>query len=428
MAPIRPVVLVFLLSACGPTAGSGGAGDGVDGGGESCQPGTTEACYDGPVGTQGVGICHAGTRTCYDNGFWSPCSDEVLPAAEICDNQIDEDCTGAADDVVDTDGDGWLRCNGDCCETLAECGEPARVNPGAAEAPTAADGVPVDDNCNGAIDETPVACDTGLALTDFDAVHGAWALGLCQTAATDGYGIIDASYTRASGAAAAASAQVGVFDAFGPNVAVREGTRMLALSSGHARRPADAGACNSFSCYGYGSGTAPSGFPQDSASCQGGSDINDDVALHLHLRAPSNAVGYSIDFAFYSFEYPEFVCTTWNDQFIIRANPAPADAVNGNIAFDSNGNPVSVNIAYFDVCDGCAQGTAALQGTGFDTWDDAGATTWLRTTAPVEAGQEFTLDFIIWDTGDQSWDSTVILDNFQWILEGSPGVETNPID
>jgi len=108
--------------------------------------------------------------------------------------------------------------------------------------------------------------------------------------------------------------------------------------------------------------------------------------------------------------------------------PAPDLAgVNGNVAFDSMANPVSVNIAFFDVCEGCPAGTQDLEGTGFDIWDDAGATTWLRTQAPVEGGQEFTIRFAIWDTGDSALDSTVLIDNFQWIAE-PVGVGTNPID
>ena len=34
--------------------------------------------------------------------------------------------------------------------------------------------------------------------------------------------------------------------------------------------------------------------------------------------------------------------------------------------------------------------------------------------APVKPGEIFNLDFYIWDTGDLRFDSTVILDNFQW--------------
>ena len=102
-------------------------------------------------------------------------------------------------------------------------------------------------------------------------------------------------------------------------------------------------------------------------------------------------------------------------------------SVNGNICFDSQSNPVSVNIAFFDVCLGCPLGETELIGTGFDTWDDAGATSWLTTKAPIKGGEEFSIRFAIWDTGDQSWDSTVLIDNFQWLANaGTVVVGTVP--
>ena len=52
----------------------------------------------------------------------------------------------------------------------------------------------------------------------------------------------------------------------------------------------------------------------------------------------------------------------------------------------------------------CPNGTAQLQGTGFDVWDtsfgNAGATPWLSTQAPVTGGAELTLRFALWDGGD----------------------------
>jgi hypothetical protein len=76
----------------------------------------------------------------------------------------------------------------------------------------------------------------------------------------------------------------------------------------------------------------------------------------------------------------------------------------------------------------CAGGASALAGTGFDAWGDAGATRWLETAAPVSGGAEITVRFAIWDTTDQSLDSTVVLDDFAWITSGAPvAVATNPV-
>jgi hypothetical protein len=418
---------ICALAACGPSNNSDDGGDdgtGVDAPPSGvCAPGTSEACYSGPPGTDGVGTCHGGMRTCDPTGNWTSCQGEVPPILEVCANALDDDCNGAADDITDLDGDGFTMCEGDCCETTDQCGDPVRVNPNAAEAPTATGGIPVDDNCDGVVDEAPVPCDGAFAIDDADPSNAARAIGLCN-----GAFVTSAAWTRANGTPAASSLQNGLLADFGTTVTPREGTRLLALSSGYARDANDPSACNDYSCFGSGLGTAPPGFPQDNPLCPPSANINDDVALDLHLRAPANATGYSVDFAFYSFEYPEWVCDLYNDQFIVLVNPPPTGSINGNIAFDANNNPVSVNVAFFTVCAGCPDGTAALTGTGFDVWNDAGATVWLRSQAPVTPGQELDVRFAIWDTGDAYWDSTVIIDNFQWILEGSPGVETTPIE
>ena len=44
-----------------------------------------------------------------------------------------------------------------------------------------------------------------------------------------------------------------------------------------------------------------------------------------------------------------------------------------------------------------------------------GATGWLTSQAPVSPGEEFTLEFMIWDAGDGILDSSVLLDNFTWV-------------
>jgi hypothetical protein len=85
-----------------PTGGTDGAGSA---GGSRCNPGEQEACYTGPLGTEGVGACKAGTRVCRANssGF-DACVDQVLPAmAETC-NATDDDCDGRVDENADGTG------------------------------------------------------------------------------------------------------------------------------------------------------------------------------------------------------------------------------------------------------------------------------------------------------------------------------------
>jgi len=62
-----------------------------------CAPGSTAACYSGPAGTAGVGICLSGTQICNPDGLgYGPCTGEVLPGTETCGNAVDEDCSGVA--------------------------------------------------------------------------------------------------------------------------------------------------------------------------------------------------------------------------------------------------------------------------------------------------------------------------------------------
>ncbi|MBW2453976.1 MAG: protein-arginine deiminase [Deltaproteobacteria bacterium] len=65
------------------------------GGSSGCQPGVQQHCYEGPVGTEGVGVCVGGLTTCLPDGLtWAPCEGQVLPSQEICATPGDDDCNG----------------------------------------------------------------------------------------------------------------------------------------------------------------------------------------------------------------------------------------------------------------------------------------------------------------------------------------------
>ena len=153
----------------------------------TCTPGETLPCYEGPSGTEGVGVCKSGIATCVEDGTdWSECVGQVLPGPEICGNGIDENCDGedmTAENAIDYDNDGYTYCTGDCCETnwdpaCSSTDSPERVNPGAFDM---RDNY-IDDNCNGQVDEVE-HCDAGLSLSigDYEgnAVKLAKAMGVC---------------------------------------------------------------------------------------------------------------------------------------------------------------------------------------------------------------------------------------------------------
>jgi hypothetical protein len=86
---------------CGTNGGAicNGAGQCV-----VCIPGETQPCYSGPEGTDGVGVCQAGTKTCQEDGSgFDECTGEILPSPEMC-NGLDDDCDGMVDEGVLEEG------------------------------------------------------------------------------------------------------------------------------------------------------------------------------------------------------------------------------------------------------------------------------------------------------------------------------------
>jgi hypothetical protein len=378
---------------------------------------------------------------------------------------VDASACNATDPNGDMDKDGWTPAQGDC----NDC-DP-NINPGAIDVFHATGdggaGYWGDEDCSGTAGDSAKPCDQGLALADVDANDAAKAIELCKTATMTNreYGVISAAYVRADGTPfASPGVQVGIQSGFGPNVHVQGGANMLALSSGAARTVGQPGACGTISCEYNATATAPTGFPEDDPDCPPTKLIADDVALEVQVRVPSNATGYSFSFKFHSFEYPDWVCDPagYNDQFIALVTPPPTGAyvptgsTGGNISFDSNKHPVSVNIGYFDVCDPttptrfashcttgagitcppvpspyCPLGVGELASTGFDVWNKDGpdgATRWLQTQAPATPGSIITIRFAIWDAGNGEYDSTVLLDDVQWnATGGTVTVGTAPV-
>jgi len=417
-----------------------------------CNPGDSEKSVG--MFPDNVGACKDGIKICSDAGFWDEWK-AVWPEFEPCEiNGVDEDCDGEIDNVnKDLDGDGYGACESgvtpDCCEIPSHCDgiDPNLVNPGAFEIV----GNGVDDNCDGTIDEEVSACDT--ELDPLVATDHAKAIGLCTVydEKKKNWGVISAEFHLADGTGAPAKTY-DVTSRFGEKVTAVEGNMFAILSTGDVDAP-----------LGYTNEPAKSEskvisewidkqsdqqFPVADA-CPAGiktsgpnPTVFDPVMLELNVKVPGNANAFSFDSFFYTKEYSDFICTQYNDFFIALLNSEfneknpnlPEDQKNPsdmNLAMDVSGNPVGVNLAPAGLFTKCMNASDTkhnppewevnscksiieLRGTGFE---DNGATGWLVTRGNVVPGEIITLRLIIWDTYDNKYDSTILIDNFTWYGE-----------
>jgi hypothetical protein len=153
-----------------------GAIDEVEGG-CACEPGARQACYSGPVGTEGFGACAAGVQICLPDGTgFGPCEGQVLPGVEAC-NGADDDCNGATDDAIAGTG---VRCDvgigacGAVGETVCDAGQARVICNAVPLAPQVERCNALDDDCNGEVDDglgTGELCRTGLGACAVEGVR-----------------------------------------------------------------------------------------------------------------------------------------------------------------------------------------------------------------------------------------------------------------
>jgi hypothetical protein len=152
---------------------------------------------------------------------------------------------------------------------------------------------------------------------------------------------------------------------------------------------------------------------------QGGS-ANDYTEIRIVADVPltNNSVNY--DFAFFSTEYPWYYGSAFNDMYI---GWLESESWTGNISFDQNGQPISLNAGFLDFRDDNA---ALPQFNGTCMKQHAG-TKWLQSVAPVTPGETITLVLAVFDLSDSILDSYVFLDNFGWGCEGTDRPSTTPV-
>ena len=399
-----------IVAACSASSSDPFAGSGLDR--DNRDPGDIGSGGNAGAGSGGEG----NTMTVPDDGG----------GATFCNPGLDEDW----------DNDGWTIRQGDC----DDCNR--AVNPGAYDDPTNER----DDDCDGQVDNASDSCDIGLLLGDGDPLNAAKAIGLCRvsTPTQNGlptWGVISAKYVKADGSAGIRDIQHGLVGNFGAAL-VWEGERMLVLSTGVARAPGQLGFQSGTGINNSHQGSMPPYYPKPSnppctVLISQENIAYDSAGLELSIRVPTNALSFSYLFNFYTHEFPEYICSEWNDYFVALLTPKPAGVLDGNISFDTFGNPVTVNNGFLDVCTSryaggkffeCTQGPGLLAGTGFDSTSPPGASTgWLKTSTNVEPGGVITIRLAIWDTGDHIFDSTVLIDKFEWLTEAIESTQTEPI-
>jgi hypothetical protein len=188
----------------------------------------------------------------------------------------------------------------------------------------------------------------------------------------------------------------------------------------------------------------------------------DPQMLTVRVKVPTNAQSFSMSANFYSSEFPEYTCSPFNDFFVVLLDSTfdgiPANPTDKNLAFYKRPGstaqvPVGANLAHgntglFQQCrngrTGClgnvsgtistCASTEQLMGTGFEDPSpgncdggslSGGASGWLKIAGNVKPGEIITVRIGVWDTSDPQFDSTVLIDNWQWSTElADPGTVT----
>jgi len=424
--------LLLLLAACGS--------------GRHLSPGPLTVDLGPPPGggaddLDGDGFSPA-AGDCNDRDF------TVHPGApELCDAR-DHNCNGMLDDTCDVDHDGYNACPGGdvrCQPPSGKNGLPGgdcddhepRKNPGAVEFQDNH----LDDNCDGQVDEAPVACDAPTANPGGRDYAGA--LDLCPP------WFVAASFNN-DGDARAHSLRT----AYGQGYHPKAGRSFVMLSTGLALDKGDPGFVEPQigTEFGYrDSNPHPTGYT--SQQCHG--DIHqldelliyDYTELSIALRVPSNAHSIAFDFLFVSSEYPEYIDVDYNDKFFALLTTAALGGHETNISYDAGKRPITVNTSLFTVCQSaddvchdpahpvpniCPQPVTELAGTGMEDDDGygraiGGGTGWLSTEAPVSPGETARLRLVVFDEGDDRFDSSVVIDHLRFQPTSLDAPSTNPV-
>lgn len=253
--------------------------------------------------------------------------------------------------------------------------------------------------------------------------------------------------TAGSAEAIGKRTKFGNTNAFGP----QEGSQYVAMGSGRVGELDSLIGCNSdLGAYDPGSLPAPLvgsnvgaqtcaenpaliGMGDCSNTIEGqlAGTANDYTELRFTAQVPMTVNSFSYNLAFFSFEYPDYYQSVFNDMYI---GWLQSEVWTGNISFDEAGAPISLNAGFLDYRDANApndpmcQGNCSAPELHNTCMQGHAGTKWLTTTAGVQPGETITVVFAIFDMSDSILDSYVFLDNFSWGCEGDAPPSTVPIE
>jgi hypothetical protein len=161
------------------------------------------------------------------------------------------------------------------------------------------------------------------------------------------------------------------------------------------------------------------------------STLHDYTELRITADVPTTVNSFSYSLAYFSYEYPVYYLSMYNDMYI---GWLESEVWTGNVSFDEQGAPISLNAGFLDYRDANAPNDPMCQGNctapelhGTCMQGHAG-TKWLTTNAGVKPGETITLVLAIFDMGDSVLDSYAFVDNFQWGCDGDQPPSTVPIE
>jgi hypothetical protein len=284
-----------------------------------------------------------------------------------------------------------------------------------------------------------------LISCDADTDDPFQAIGLgCEGGANQVIPISNTTFSSADAGAWAIASQLGTYidpNTNEPLFSAREGDSMLVISTGHLNPPNGQGVITMVDADVYDANSnpdfaqlpAPMTIDEGSNNGNGGTpfvncdgvgdcsdtildqwnfgdgEANDMLWFQFETVVPGGTNGWSVEFAYFSVEFPEWVDDIFNDIFLVWSD---SETYTGNLCF-VNDQPCTVTalwpVAY-------QQNALELAGTGFQ--QQGGGTGWYTMNGSAAPGETLQLTTAIFDMGDTAYDTVVLLDNWRWDCEG----------